>query len=106
MSIVIWGYEVIDDIETEYLKFCKRVASKCSKLHLLVTYMSKWVKYWAKLTQMERHRYPRQCYIVLRPHCDWDRLTGSHTLNYYCLSMDLATYGWLMKSVFLEIKTC
>jgi len=41
MSIVIWGYEVIDDIETEYLKFCKRVASKCSKLHLLVTYMSK-----------------------------------------------------------------
>lgn len=84
-SADIWGFKVRDEIENVHIKFCKRVAclhqnvanffalSECGRLPLSINYKSKCVKYWAKLTQMDKHRYPRQCYIMLRQHDDAGR---------------------------------
>ena len=59
-------------------KFCKRyvglrqntadnfVLGECGRFPLAVAYMVQPIKYWIKLTQMQNHRYPRQCYLMLR----------------------------------------
>ena len=59
-------------------KFCKRYVElrqntadnfalgECGRFPLAVAYMVQPIKYWIKLTQMQNHRYPRQCYLMLR----------------------------------------
>ena len=39
---------------------------ECGRLPLAVTYMSRCLKYWIRLLQMEEYRYPKQRYIMLK----------------------------------------
>ena len=87
----IWGYEYSKTIEKVHIKFCKRFVglhqntadffalSECGRYPISVTYMSKCVKFWAKLLQMPNHRYPKQCYNMLRSLSEAGKLTwASH----------------------------
>lgn len=74
----IWGYEFSKVIEKIHSQFCKRYVglhqntadffalSECGRHPLAVTYMTQCIKYWVRLIQMPYHRYPRQCYNMLR----------------------------------------
>ena len=76
----IWGYEYSKQIEKIHILFCKRyiglhqntadffALSECGRHPLAVSYMSQCVKYWVRVIQMPNHRYPKQCYNMLRPH--------------------------------------
>ena len=83
----IWGYEYSKTIEKVHIKFCKRFVglhqntadffalSECGRYPISVTYMSKCVKFWAKLLQMPNYRYPKQCYNMLRSLSEAGKLT-------------------------------
>ena len=77
--IAINGAEILGDkyseeIEENQTKFCKRYVGlqqntaenfalgECGRFPLAVAYMIQPIKYWIKLTKMQNHRYPRQCY--------------------------------------------
>ena len=74
----IWGYEFCEEIEKVQSRFCKYfiglkqqtndsfAIGECGRLPLVVCYTIKAIKYWIKLTQMANHRYPRQCYLMLK----------------------------------------
>ena len=110
-SADIWGFKVRDEIENVHIKFGKRVAclhqnvanffalSECGRLPQSINYKSKCVKYWAKLTQMDNHRYPRQCYIMLRQHDDAGRFNWATLVKPFLFEPDLAMHGWLKTSV-------
>ena len=78
----IWGYEYCKTIEKIHSKFCKRyiglhqntadflAISECGRYPLAVTYFTHCVKYWVRLIQMPNHRYPKQCYNMLRSFSD------------------------------------
>lgn len=87
----IWGYEYSKTIEKIHIQFCKKFVglhqntadyfalSECGRYPLAVTYMSNSVKYWAKVVQMPDHRYPKQCYIMLRSLTEAGKVTwASH----------------------------
>ena len=74
----LWGYKFCDETEKVQSKFCKYfiglkqntddsfALGECGRLPLAVCYMTQAVKYWLKLTQMPNHRYPKQCYGMLK----------------------------------------
>ena len=74
----IWGYDYSETIEKVRVDFCKRVCclhqnicnflaiSECGGTPISIVYMSRCVKYWSILTQMQNHRYPKQRYNMLR----------------------------------------
>ena len=74
----IWGHEYCTHIEKVHIRFCKRyiglhqntadffALSECGRQPLAVTYMTQCIKYWVRLIQMPNHRYPKQCYNMLR----------------------------------------
>ena len=76
----IWCYEYSQTIEKVQRKFCKRCAclhqntadflalSECGRFPLAVTYMTQCVKYWVRLIQMPKYRFPKQCFdhLLLR----------------------------------------
>ena len=74
----IWGFEYSKQIEKIHSQFCKRyiglhqnaadffALSECGRYPLAVTYMTQCIKYWVRLVQMPNHRYPKQCYNMLR----------------------------------------
>ena len=76
----IWGYEYSKQIEKIHILFCKRyiglhqntadffALSECGRHPLAVSYMSQCVRYWVRVIQMPNHRYPKQCYNMLRSH--------------------------------------
>ena len=49
--------------------------SECGRYPMSVVYMSRCIKYWAKILQMPDHRYPKQCYIMLRSLSDAGKMT-------------------------------
>ena len=68
----------IAPIEKVHIRFCKRyiglhqntadffALSECGRHPLAVTYMTQCIKHWVRLIQMPNHRYPKQCYNMLR----------------------------------------
>ena len=74
----IRGYDYSETIEQVRVDFCKRVCclyqnicnflpiSECVRTPISIVYMFRCVKYWTRLTQMQNHRYPKQCYNMLR----------------------------------------
>ena len=74
----IWGYRYADKIEQVQINFCKRYCNlstntasvlalgECGRLPLYTTYVPNCIKYWLKLTRMDNHRYPKQCYEMLK----------------------------------------
>ena len=83
----VWGYEYSTPIEKVHVKFCKRfiglnqntadfyALSECGRYPLSVIYMSRCIKYWVRILQMPDHRYPKQCYIMLRSLSDAGKIT-------------------------------
>ena len=76
-SVEIWGYDYSESIEKVHADLCNRVCclhqnicnflafSECVRTPISIVYMSGCVKHWAMLTQMQTHRYPKQCYNML-----------------------------------------
>ena len=74
----IWGYKYYEKIEKIQSRFCKRFCclspntpdilalGECGRLPVAITYMVRCLTYWIKLLTMETHRYPKQCYIMLK----------------------------------------
>ena len=72
----IWGYEYVDTIESVHNRFCKNilyvrrttcmVLGECGRLPLCTTYYINCIRYWCKLLTMPSHRYPKQCYYMLK----------------------------------------
>ena len=48
---------------------------ECGRFPLAIACMTQSIKYWIKLTQMQNHRYPRQCYLMLRSLTDAGKIT-------------------------------
>ena len=83
----IWGYEYSKTIEKIHIRFYKRFIGlhqntadflaliKCGRYPISLIYMSKCIKYWAKLLQIPDHRYPKQCYIMFRSLSDAGKTT-------------------------------
>ena len=42
------------------------VLGECGRLPLCTTYYISCIRYWCKLLTMPSHRYPKQCYIILK----------------------------------------
>ena len=49
--------------------------SECGRYPISITYMSRCVKYWAKILQLPDHRYPKQCCTMLRSLSDAGKIT-------------------------------
>ena len=74
----IWGCEYEFKIEQVHLKVCRRYCNlsskanatfalkECGRLLLCISYMTKSIKYWLRLLYMDRSRYPKQCYEMLK----------------------------------------
>ena len=90
----IWGYKYSEESEKNQTKFCKRYVGlqqntadnfalgECGRFPFAVAYMVQPIKYWIKLTQMQNHRYPRQCYLILRSLTDVKSLLFEHGFGY------------------------
>ena len=77
-SSEMWGYSHSENIERVHSSFCKYIAclnrnvsncfalSECGRHPLNVIYMTRCIKYWTKLISMPNHRYPKNCYMMLR----------------------------------------
>ena len=55
--------------------------SECGRYPISVIYMSKCVNFWAKLLQMPNHRYPKQCYNMLRSLSEAGKLTWASPMK-------------------------
>ena len=74
----VWGYEYSSLIESVHNDFCKNflgvnssvnnvvALGECGRLPLCVTYITNCIKYWCRLLRMEDHRYPKNCYKMLK----------------------------------------
>ncbi|MCG8044707.1 MAG: endonuclease/exonuclease/phosphatase family protein [Candidatus Thiodiazotropha taylori] len=106
----IWGYMYAEEIEKIQTKFCKQfiglkqntadifVLGECGRLPLAVSYLTQCVKYWVKLTQMPNHRYPRQCYLMLRSLTEAGRMTWATHIKTLLFEHGFG-YVWIADSV-------
>jgi hypothetical protein len=74
----LWGFECNKHIEQVHSKFCKdflgvntfvndsMALGECGRFPIAVNYHMKFVRYWVRLIEMENHRYPKQCYLMLK----------------------------------------
>ena len=74
----VWGYEYSDVIDSVHNDFCKYflgvnsfvnnavALGECGRLPLCVTYITHCIKYWCILLCMDNHRYPKNCYKMLK----------------------------------------
>ena len=109
-SSEIWGYQRSDTIEKIQINFCKRIAclkqnvpnvfalSECGRLPLSVTYMKNCIKYWTKLVTMNRDRYPKQCYIMLRRLDESGRNTWATQIKRLLFQYGFG-YAWLADEI-------
>jgi hypothetical protein len=106
----MWGYNTCRQIENVHISFCKRIAclnqnlasffalSKCGRLPISVTYMSKCVKHCLKLTEMPQYRLSRQCYIMLRNLDEHGRNPWATHVKRMLFQLGLC-YAWSAKKV-------
>ena len=74
----VWGFDYCETIEQVQIQFCKEylgvnssvnnvvALGECGRLPLCTNYHMKCVHYWCKLLQMSNHRYPKNCYLMLK----------------------------------------
>ncbi len=89
----IWGYEFSEQIESVQTSFCKSflglfrtvndsmALGDCGRYPLCTTYFSKCISYWCRLIQMPNHRYPRNCYLMLKAHDDMGRVNWASNVR-------------------------
>ena len=106
----LWGYEYSAIIENVQLKFCRGflgvnhsvnisiVLSECGRIPLCVIYKTKVVKYWCKLLRMDNHRFPKQCYMMLKAHADLGRINWVTQIKNVLCTNGFA-YAWLSQDI-------
>ena len=106
----IWGYEFSDIIEQVQTQFCKdflglnRSANdcmslgECGRMPLCVDYHLKCIKYWCKLLHMPSHRYPRNCYVMLKRHDDIGRTNRATSVKQLLFKYGFG-YAWIYQQV-------
>lgn len=106
----IWGYKYSEEIEKIQAKFCKRYVglkqnsadifalSECGRFPLAVFYIAQCIKYWVKLTQMPNHRYPRQCYLMLRSLTEAGKTTWTTHIKTLLFEYGFG-YAWIADNV-------
>ena len=106
----IWGYNYSDEIERIQTKFCKYyiglrqntnddfALGECGRLPLAVNYMTQAIKYWLKLLYMPNHRYPRQCYLMLKSLTDTGKITWATHIKSLLFEFGFG-YAWLANEV-------
>lgn len=106
----IWGYRYCEKIEKVQTKFCKRFCTlssntadsfalgECGRLPIAVTYMSRCLNYWIKILQMENHRYPKQCYFMLKRLDETGKITWASHIKEMLFKFGFG-YVWLAQEV-------
>ena len=106
----IWGYEFCEEIEKAQSRFCKYfiglkqqtndsfAIGECGRLPLVVCYTTKAIKYWIKLTQMANHRYPRQCYLMLKSLTEAGKTTWASHIKLLLFEKGFG-HAWMAGSV-------
>ena len=123
----IWGYRYYDKIEKVQSKFCKRFCclssntpdslalGECGRLPIAVTYMVRCLSYWTKLLTMENHRYPKQCYLMLKRLDETGKITWANHVKdmlfkfgfgYVWLAQDVGNSKYLLCLFSQRIKDC
>ena len=106
----IWGHTYSDEIEKVQVNFCKKylnvksstndciVLGECGRLPLCCTYYIDCIRYWCKLLTMQNHRYPKNCYKMLKSLDDVGRRSWASNVKHL-----LYTYGfgyvWISQEV-------
>ena len=102
----IWGFEYSEVIEQVQIQFCKQflgvnnsvnnsvALGECGRLPLCIAYHVKCIKYWCKLLQMPDHRYPKNCYIMLKAQDDIGRNNWVTSVKMCCFNTDLVSCGY------------
>ena len=109
-SSEIWGYGYLEIIEKVHANFCKRVCclhqhvctflaiSDCGRTPISIVYMSGCVNYWTRHTQMQYHRYPKQCYTMVRNLDNVGRVTGASHIRQLLFHTRFG-YAWIANGV-------
>ena len=106
----LWGYEQSECTERVHYNFCRRLCglnksvanfftlAECGRYPLYVTYMTRCVKYWVKLTRLPEERYPRQCYTMLRQLDEAGRNTWATKVKRLLFQHGFG-YAWIANNV-------
>ena len=106
----IRGYAYSEQIETVQANFCKKilglsrnanhcmVLGECGRYFLCTTYYRKCIKYWCHLLNINRNRYPKNCYLMLNSHTVLGRTNWSSNLCDLLYRFGFG-FAWLSKDV-------
>ena len=106
----IWGYNYCDKIEQVHSRFCKQYCNisynaadvfalgECGRVPIAITYMTRCLKYWIRLLHMERHRYPKQCYEMLKSLDSIGRVTWATHIKSLLFTYGFG-YVWISQTV-------
>ncbi|MEW8544944.1 MAG: reverse transcriptase family protein [Candidatus Thiodiazotropha sp.] len=106
----IWGFEYSDIIENVQDRFCKKylklpaqtfhafVRGECGRYPVFVDYVTRCIKYWIRLTRMDKDRYPYQCYKMLRNLDNVGRITWASKVRNILFRYGFG-YVWIHENV-------
>ena len=106
----IWGNEHSNVIESVHNEFCRYflgvnssvnnavALGECGRLPLCVTYITNCIKYWCKLLCMGNHRYPKNCYKMLKSLYEAGRNTWASNVR-SLLYMYGFGYAWIAQEI-------
>ena len=106
----IWGYEYKSRIEQVHVKFCRKYCNlssktnsilalgECGRLPICITYMTKCIKYWTRMICMDRSRYPRQSYEMLKRLDEVGRLNWTSRIRNLLFTYGFE-YAWIAQNI-------
>ena len=121
----VWGYTYRESVERINILACKQflgvgkytnnymALGECGRYPLCLDYFVKFLKYWCKIIQMPEHRYPKQCYLMLKNLDDIDKhryatnvrnLLFSYGFGFVWISQDVGNIDLFISHVKLRLK--
>ena len=106
----IWGHDFSDTIEQIQVQCCKEflglnqsvndcmALGQCGRLPLCIDYHTKCIKYWCKLLQMANHRYPRNCYVMLKQQDELGRSNWVSSVKHLLFRYGFG-YVWISQEI-------
>ena len=106
----LWGFGYRDTVEKIQISACKQflgvtkrtsnlmVLGECGRFPLCLEYYVKFIKYWLRIIQMPSHRYPKQCYLMLKRLDDDNRHTYASEVRNLLFSYGYG-YVWIAQDV-------